>query len=141
MSTVNRRVPSGGFSEGRANSVTAAEQGRVFLAMTLIGAGLGGLLQGLLLLCRMGGVGALLRAAAELSFGICCAAAIAAGALQLRTEAFRWYVFAGAAAGMLVYGATIGLGVGWLADKIGKKVGIRAKRGKDGQENAQKGRN
>ncbi len=121
--------------------MTAAEQGRVFLAMTLIGAGLGGLLQGILLLCRVGGVGVLLRAAAELSFGIGCTAAIVAGALQMRTEAFRWYVFAGAATGMLVYGATIGAGVRWLADKIFKKVGIRAKRGKDGQENAQKGRN
>lgn len=98
--------------------MTVAEQGRVFLAMTLVGAGLGCLLQALMMLCRAVRAGALLRGAAELLFGPCCAAGIIGGALKMQTEAFRWYVFAGVLAGMLIYGATLGALVGWFAGGV-----------------------
>lgn len=98
--------------------MTVAEQGRVFLAMLLIGAGLGGVLQAILLLCCLTRAGAVLRSAAELLFGVVCAGAIAAGALVMRTEAFRWYVFAGTLAGMLLYGATIGAAVHLLLGRM-----------------------
>lgn len=98
--------------------MTAAEQGRVFLAMALVGAGLACLLQALMLLCRAVRAGALLRGAAELLFGPCCAAGIIAGALKMQAEAFRWYVFAGVLAGMLLYGATVGALVRWLMSVV-----------------------
>jgi len=80
--------------------MTPEEQARVFLAMVLCGAALGAVYDALLLLRRWLLRGRAWRSALDVLFGLLCAAGVIVAALRLRTEAFRWYVLLGTAAGM-----------------------------------------
>ena len=84
--------------------MTPQEQARVFAAMLCCGACLGVVYDLLGPLRRITG----LCAGTDLLFGAVCAAGIAAVALIMRCEAFRFYVFAGTGLGLILYGLTIG---------------------------------
>lgn len=84
--------------------MTPAEQARAFVVMLLAGVCMGVVYDLLGPLRRVRG----LCAAADLLFGLCCAAGIVTTALGLRCDAFRLYAFAGAACGLALYGATVG---------------------------------
>lgn len=86
-----------------------AEQARVFLAMALSGAGLGGVYDGLCLAHRTLLRGRMARGIMDLLFGILCAAGVIATALYLRTDAFRWYTLLGTLAGMGMYRSSAGV--------------------------------
>ena len=88
--------------------MSAAEQARVFLAMALCGALCAAAYDALRCLAKAAGGGAVLCGAADLLFGILCAAGMTATALAMRTDPFRWFEFAGVALGCALYALTIG---------------------------------
>lgn len=113
------------------------EQARVFLGMLLTGALLGAAYVALMLLRRGLGAGRVLTGALDLLFGALCAAGISLAALHMRTEAFRWYVFAGALGGMGLYMASAGALLRWLCRKgrtLTRRKAQRAKTAKKGEE-------
>ena len=75
------------------------------MAMLLCGACMGVTYDALGILRQVRG----LCAFTDLLFGVCCAAGIIWTALWLETDAFRLYVFVGAACGMALYGTTAGM--------------------------------
>lgn len=93
------------------------EQARVFLGMLLTGALLGAAYDALMLLRLWLGAGRVLTGALDLLFGALCAAGICLSALMMRTEAFRWYVFAGALGGMGLYLTSVGMFVRFMCRK------------------------
>lgn len=109
----------------------AVEQARVFAGMLLTGALLGAAYDALMLLRLLTGAGRVLTGALDLCFGALCAAGICLSALIMRTEAFRWYVFAGALGGMGLYFGSVGSLVR-LACRKGRMW--RAKRRKIGEK-------
>ncbi|MDO5377986.1 MAG: spore cortex biosynthesis protein YabQ [Clostridia bacterium] len=110
------------------------EQARVFLGMMLTGALLGAVYDTLMLLRRGLNAGRMLTGALDLLFGAMCAAGICLSALIMRTEAFRWYVFAGVLGGMGLYFASAGALVRWLCQKGWAWRRKKAKnRGEDGK--------
>ena len=84
--------------------MTPAEQARAFAAMMACGACMGVAYDALGVFRRARGLCAL----TDMLFGICCALGIIWTALQIEIEAFRLYVFAGAACGMALYSMTVG---------------------------------
>lgn len=97
-------------------------QAQAFLAMMLAGAVLGAGYDVLALVRRGLSLRAVGTAIADLLFGILCAAGITLCALALRTDPFRWYAFAGVAAGMAIYFASIGTFVRILCRSFKKRV-------------------
>lgn len=96
------------------------EQARVFLAMMLCGAVLGAAYDAGMLLRRAAHAGRILTGALDLSFGALCAAGMTATALAMRVNPFRWYEFAGVAAGMAAYMISIGTIVRFLCAAVQK---------------------
>lgn len=88
--------------------MSPAEQARTLLAMALCGAALGVVYDALRLLGRVLPGGRITEGALDLCFGVVCAAGIAAAALRLQVEAFRWYTLLGALLGMALYRASLG---------------------------------
>lgn len=86
----------------------AVEQARVFASMLLTGALLGAAYDALMLLRLWLGAGRALTGVLDLCYGMLCAAGICLSALIMRTEAFRWYVFAGTLCGMGIYFGSVG---------------------------------
>lgn len=89
--------------------MSPAEQARVLLAMVLCGAALGAGYDALRLLGRALCGGRVVEGALDLVFGALCAAGIAAAALRLQVDAFRWYTLLGALLGMTLYRASVGM--------------------------------
>lgn len=88
--------------------MTALEQARVFLAMTLCGATCAAAHDALRMALRAAGGGRTALAAADLLFGPLCAAGMTLTALATRTDPFRAYEVAGTALGAALYAASIG---------------------------------
>lgn len=108
--------------------MTPQEQLRVFLAMTLCGAALGAAYDALWLLRIALFRGKIALAAADLLFGLLCAAGMTAAALILETDAFRLYTLAGAASGMALYRASAGTALRLGVHLMGKMIKKRAAR-------------
>ncbi len=85
-----------------------AEQARVFLAMALCGAGVGGAYDASLALRRALGMGLVLSAAMDLAMGVLAAAAMTAMAVCLCVNPLRLFALAGMAAGFALYRASLG---------------------------------
>lgn len=88
--------------------MTAAEQARVFLAMTLCGGLCAAAHDALRLVVRALGGGRALLGATDLFFGPLCAAGMTLTALIAMTDPFRWFEFAGVLFGIALYGLSIG---------------------------------
>ncbi len=91
--------------------------------MALLGAALGLGYDALALLRRALALRRFGTALLDLLFGVLCAAGITLTALILRVNPFRWYVFAGAAAGLAIYFATIGTFVRIVLRFLQNRVG------------------
>lgn len=103
--------------------MTAEGQAHAFAAMLLLGMALGVVYDAGMLLRRAARAGRLATAAADLAFGLICAAGMTAAALHLRIRADRWFVFAGTAAGLALQQATAGLLLRGLMRFVRKKRG------------------
>lgn len=115
--------------------MTPQEQAHAFAAMLAAGVCLGGVYD-LLMPLRSG----VCCAAADLLFGVLCAAGIIAAALLRQCDAFRLYAFAGAACGMILYGLTLGRLVRFgirICQKRWKKVRKAAETGRKSGEGAE----
>ncbi len=114
--------------------MTPQEQLRVLMAMALCGAALGAAYDGLWLV-RTLLRGRLVMAAADLLYGVLCAAGVTGAALLLRVDALRWYTLTGALLGMGLYRASAGAllrrAAAWVAGlkkKLGKKAPGKGKK-------------
>lgn len=94
----------------------------MFLAMAVCGAALGGAYDCCMLLRRGLGMGAVMTGVLDLGFGALCAAGMIATALVMRTDPFRWYEFAGVAAGMTLYAISLGTIVRFVYKTVRKVV-------------------
>lgn len=113
--------------------MTVTQQAYVFAAMAVCGTCIG-LIHDLMAICRRG---VLWTAASDLFLGFVAAVGMIAAGLALQCDPFRWYAFAGAAAGWTVYAVTLGLIVRLLMRKfieLSKKVTSSSKNGKIMQE-------
>ena len=108
--------------------MTPQEQLRVFLAMMICGAALGAAYDALWLLRITLFRGKAALAAADLLFGLLCAAGVIAAALCLEVDAFRLYALSGAAAGMALYRASAGTALRLCVRSIEKTI-KKARRG------------
>ncbi len=97
-------------------------QGRVLATMLAAGAAMGAAYDAsgaLHALCR-GGRG--LRAALDAALALLFALGVIRVALELHTDAFRWYVFGGMAAGFTLYMITLGTIVRIIVQKFRRSV-------------------
>ena len=99
--------------------MSAAEQGRVFLAMALCGALCVAAYDAARALLGAIGGGKVLCALADLSFGVLCAAGMTMTALALETDPFRAFEFGGLSLGIALYALTIGTFVRIIYKRIG----------------------
>lgn len=90
------------------SDMSAAEQARVFLAMAGCGAGLAAAYDVTALLRRALKMGRVLTGVMDLLYGVLCAFFMTLTALIMRVDPFRLYAFAGVAAGMALYAASMG---------------------------------
>ena len=104
------------------SEMTAAEQARVFLAMAGCGAGLAAAYDVTGLLRRALKMGRVLTGIVDLLYGALCALAMTLTALVMRVSPFRLYAFAGVAAGMALYAASMGTIVRKMCEFVRKFV-------------------
>lgn len=100
--------------------MSASEQARVFLAMALCGALCGAIYDALRMVAGAIGGGRFLCGAVDLLFGLLCAVGMAATALVMGTDPFRWFEVGGLLLGIALYGLTIGTFVRYIYKRIGK---------------------
>ena len=100
--------------------MSAAEQGRVFLAMALCGVLCAGVYDAIRMAMEAIGGGKLLCGAVDMLFGVLCAAGMTGTALLMMTDPFRWFEFAGILFGIAAYGLSIGTFVRYVYKRLEK---------------------
>lgn len=102
--------------------MTVREQAYVFALMTACGVALGAVYDALKLARWTLSAGGALTGVLDVLYGLSCGAGVILLALRLGTDAFRLYVFVGAALGMALYAGFIGMPVRILAGHVRKRV-------------------